>query len=171
VNIAIALPLPQTESPVDTGSHDNRSAIDRRIYCGGHRLSTAAAKRSLRPHERNSTRDRGNGLHRKKSTSRQRRRDTVSWNRNHCPQQPTRGQPTVPESQHPIHADSTVRWRGASAITNNGSPEALTGTTRECTGVPGPRITINNKPVQADSHSSSGDYQQQHPTQSGWQEW
>jgi hypothetical protein len=25
--------------------------------------------------------------------------------------------------------------------------------------------------VQADSHSSSGDYQRQHPTQSGWQEW
>jgi hypothetical protein len=83
-------------------------------------LPTAATKKSLSPHERNPTRVRGNGPDRKKSTLlplQQCRRDTVSRNcNNHCPQQPIRGQPTVPESQHPTHADSTVRWRGAAAI-------------------------------------------------------
>jgi hypothetical protein len=69
----------------------------------------------------------------------------------------------MPESQHPTHADSTVRWRGA-AITNNGSPEALTGTTTiQPTRIPG--VGANSCKL---TPTSSGDYRQ-HPTRFGWQ--
>jgi hypothetical protein len=69
------------------------------------------------------------------------------------------------------------------AITNNGSPEALTGinnrrralsetTASTTTGIPGVATMPNgSQSVQADSHSSSGDYRHEHPTQFGWQEW
>jgi hypothetical protein len=101
---------------------------------------------------------------------RQRRRDTVSRNRNnHCsPQQPTRGQPTVPEGQHPTHADSTVRWRGATSNKNSsGSAQECQGRKQQSTTTyRNPRSDIeiprtgddppkgNNKFVQADSHKA-----------------
>jgi hypothetical protein len=47
----------------------NRSAIDRRI-CDGHILLLPRQQECLSPHARNQTRDRGNRLHRKKSTLR-----------------------------------------------------------------------------------------------------
>jgi hypothetical protein len=118
------------------------------------------SQKSLSPHERNHTRDRGNGPDRKKSTlptSRQRRRDTVSRNRNHCPQQPTRGQPTVPESKHPTHADS-VRWRGLLTIAGEHRSARATNNNQQLTTTyrnprSGDAATMaGSQFVQADSH-------------------